>query len=219
LVKIRLKRMGTTKRPVYRLVVADSRSPRDGRFIESIGFYDPLPNPAVVSIDADRVQLWLRRGARPSDSARQLLVKEGILAARPFKITPRPEPAEPAKAAAATAGAEKPAEPEAAAAEPAEAIAATGEPATADEAATAEEPQTTQDAATASATAEPAAADAPAENEPSAESVDATEATAATPDEAGGAAGGSPDAQEARRGGLTAATGPAAADDAEPATE
>jgi small subunit ribosomal protein S16 len=106
LVKIRLKRMGTTKRPVYRLVVADSRSPRDGRFIESIGFYDPLPNPAVVSIDAERVQLWLRRGARPSDSARQLLVKEGILAARPFKITPRPEPvgptaAEPTSVAAA----------------------------------------------------------------------------------------------------------------------
>jgi small subunit ribosomal protein S16 len=112
LVKIRLKRMGTTKRPVYRLVVADSRSPRDGRFIESIGFYDPLPNPAVVSIDADRVQLWLRRGARPSDSARQLLVKEGILAARPFKITPRPEPAEPEKApaAAAVAVAEAPTE-------------------------------------------------------------------------------------------------------------
>ena len=101
MVKIRLKRMGTTKRPVYRLVVADSRSPRDGRFIESIGFYDPLPNPAVVSIDADRVQLWLRRGARPSDSARQLLVKEGILAARPFKITPRVETPEPAAAAAA----------------------------------------------------------------------------------------------------------------------
>ena len=101
MVKIRLKRMGTTKRPVYRLVVADSRSPRDGRFIESIGFYDPLPNPAVVSIDAERVQLWLRRGARPSDSARQLLVKEGILAARPFKITPRVEVAEPAAPATA----------------------------------------------------------------------------------------------------------------------
>ena len=111
MVKIRLKRMGTTKRPVYRLVVADSRSPRDGRFIESIGFYDPLPNPAVVSIDADRVQLWLRRGARPSDSARQLLVKEGILAARPFKITPRveaPEPAAPAPAATAPAAAVEP---------------------------------------------------------------------------------------------------------------
>jgi small subunit ribosomal protein S16 len=98
LVKIRLKRMGTTKRPVYRLVVADSRSPRDGRFIESIGFYDPLPNPAVVRIDAERVQLWLKRGARPSDSARQLLVKEGILAARPFKITVRVAAPEPAKA-------------------------------------------------------------------------------------------------------------------------
>jgi len=106
LVKIRLKRMGTTKRPVYRLVVADSRSPRDGRFIESIGFYDPLPNPAVVSIDADRVQLWLRRGARPSDSARQLLVKEGLLAARPFKITPRVEAPEPAPAAAVAVVAE-----------------------------------------------------------------------------------------------------------------
>jgi small subunit ribosomal protein S16 len=106
LVKIRLKRMGTTKRPVYRLVVADSRSPRDGRFIESIGFYDPLPNPAVVSIDADRVQLWLRRGARPSDSARQLLVKEGILAARPFKITPRVEAPEPAPAAPVAVAAE-----------------------------------------------------------------------------------------------------------------
>src|SRR5579864_1171218 len=127
--------MGTTKRPVYRLVVADSRSPRDGRFIESIGFYDPLPNPAVVSIDADRVQLWLRRGARPSDSARQLLVKEGILAARPFKITPRVETAEPAKAPAATAVAEAPAEPpaEAAAAEEPAAEAPAGEALTADE--------------------------------------------------------------------------------------
>jgi small subunit ribosomal protein S16 len=100
LVKIRLKRMGTTKRPVYRLVVADSRSPRDGRFIESIGFYDPLPDPAVVRIDAERVQLWLKRGARPSDSARQLLVKEGILAARPFTVTPRAETAEPVPARA-----------------------------------------------------------------------------------------------------------------------
>ena len=109
MVKIRLKRMGTTKRPVYRLVVADSRSPRDGRFIESIGFYDPLPNPAVVRIDSDRVQLWLKRGARPSDSARQLLVKEGILAARPFKITVRVEPAAPVKPTPNEATAEAPA--------------------------------------------------------------------------------------------------------------
>ena len=79
MVKIRLKRMGTTKRPFYRLVVADSRSPRDGRFIEALGFYDPLPVPASVQIDADRVREWLRKGARPSDSARDLLVAQGIL--------------------------------------------------------------------------------------------------------------------------------------------
>jgi len=80
LVKIRLKRMGAKKRPVYRLVVADSRSPRDGRFIALLGFYDPLPNPATVQIDADRVREWLVKGARPSDAARALLVQQGILA-------------------------------------------------------------------------------------------------------------------------------------------
>jgi small subunit ribosomal protein S16 len=79
LVKIRLKRMGAKKRPFYRLVVADSRSPRDGKFIEEIGFYDPLPNPARVQIDADKVREWMRRGARPSDVARKLLEREGIL--------------------------------------------------------------------------------------------------------------------------------------------
>jgi small subunit ribosomal protein S16 len=121
LVKIRLKRMGTTKRPVYRLVVADSRSPRDGRFIESIGFYDPLPNPAVVRIDSERVQLWLKRGARPSDSARQLLVKEGILAARPFKITVRVEPEPAAKPSSNGAATEAPA------AEPASGATAAGD--------------------------------------------------------------------------------------------
>lgn len=83
MVKIRLKRMGTTKRPFYRLVVADSRSPRDGRFIEALGYYDPLPQPATVKIDADRVREWLRKGARPSDSARDLLVAQGILAGNP----------------------------------------------------------------------------------------------------------------------------------------
>jgi small subunit ribosomal protein S16 len=101
-VKIRLKRMGTTKRPVYRLVVADSRSPRDGRFIEAIGFYDPLPNPAVVRIDEEKVRVWMKRGARPSDSARSLLVQQGILAGTQRRTAP-------AKAAAATA--EEPAAP------------------------------------------------------------------------------------------------------------
>jgi small subunit ribosomal protein S16 len=186
LVKIRLKRMGTTKRPVYRLVVADSRSPRDGRFIESIGFYDPLPNPAVVTIDAERVQLWLRRGARPSDSARQLLVKEGILAARPFKITPRAEvAAEPAKPAAKAEAAKADAAPETEAAT--------------EEAPAAEEP------AVEAPDAETAVTE-PAVDQPS------VEAGAAALDEAGGDAGGSLDAQEARPGGVPAATGPAAAD-------
>jgi small subunit ribosomal protein S16 len=104
-VKIRLKRMGTTKRPVYRLVVADSRSPRDGRFIEEIGFYDPLPNPAVVRIDEEKVRVWMRRGARPSDTARDLLVREGILA----QAARRPTPAQPAETAAVAAAPANPA--------------------------------------------------------------------------------------------------------------
>ena len=123
MVKIRLKRMGTTKRPVYRLVVADSRSPRDGRFIEAIGFYDPLPNPAVVRIDEEKVRVWMRRGARPSDSARDLLIREGILAAsaRPVRAT------KPAPATAPEAAAPAPAEPPAAAPAPAEPPAAAPE--------------------------------------------------------------------------------------------
>jgi small subunit ribosomal protein S16 len=71
--------MGAKKRPFYRLVVADSRSPRDGKFIEEIGYYDPLPNPATVRIDVDKVHEWMRKGARPSDVARKLLEREGIL--------------------------------------------------------------------------------------------------------------------------------------------
>ncbi len=92
MVKIRLKRMGAKKRPFYRLVVADSRSPRDGRFIELLGFYDPLPNPAKVQIDADKVREWLGKGARPSDAARALLVEQGILAKVPRVFKPAPEP-------------------------------------------------------------------------------------------------------------------------------
>ncbi len=92
MVKIRLKRMGAKKRPFYRLVVADSRSPRDGRFIELLGFYDPLPNPARVQIDADKVREWIGKGARPSDAARALLVEQGILAKVPRTFKPAPEP-------------------------------------------------------------------------------------------------------------------------------
>ncbi len=168
--------MGTTKRPVYRLVVADSRSPRDGRFIESIGFYDPLPNPAVVTIDAERVQLWLKRGARPSDSARQLLVKEGILAARPFKVTPRPEVAEPAKGATNGATTKVAAAP--AAAEPAAEAPAAEEPAA--EAPAAEEPAVEAPAAEESAVEAPAAEE-PAAETPAAEGSAAEAAADATP--------------------------------------
>jgi small subunit ribosomal protein S16 len=105
LVKIRLKRMGAKKRPFYRLVVADSRSPRDGRFIELLGFYDPLPNPATVKIDADKVREWIGKGARPSDAARALLVEQGILARVPRTFKPAPESRATSSAASETPGA------------------------------------------------------------------------------------------------------------------
>jgi small subunit ribosomal protein S16 len=140
LVKIRLKRMGAKKRPFYRLVVADSRSPRDGRFIELLGFYDPLPNPAKVQIDAEKVREWIGKGARPSDAARALLVEQGILAKVPRVFKPAPQPA--ASAAASAGSSETPgaaeeveAAEDAAAAGSAEAPAA--EVATADDAGTA----------------------------------------------------------------------------------
>ncbi|ASS99966.1 MULTISPECIES: 30S ribosomal protein S16 [Geobacillus] len=78
-VKIRLKRMGTKKKPFYRIVVADSRSPRDGRFIETIGTYDPVAEPAQVKIDEELALKWLQNGAKPSDTVRNLLSKQGIL--------------------------------------------------------------------------------------------------------------------------------------------
>jgi small subunit ribosomal protein S16 len=79
LVKIRLRRMGAKKKPFYRLVVADARSPRDGRFIEQLGIYDPLTSPATIRIDGPKVQEWLAKGAQPSDAARSLLQREGII--------------------------------------------------------------------------------------------------------------------------------------------
>ena len=79
MVKIRLRRMGAKKRPFYRLVVADARSPRDGRFIEQLGIYDPLTTPATIRIDGEKVQLWIAKGAQPSDAARSLLQREGII--------------------------------------------------------------------------------------------------------------------------------------------
>ncbi|SMO46342.1 30S ribosomal protein S16 [Melghirimyces algeriensis] len=78
-VKIRLKRMGAKKAPFYRLVVADSRSPRDGRFIEEIGYYNPLTKPAQVKINEEKALKWLNTGAQPSDTVKNLFRQEGLL--------------------------------------------------------------------------------------------------------------------------------------------
>jgi small subunit ribosomal protein S16 len=78
-VKIRLRRMGTKKTPFYRVVVADSRAARDGRFVESIGTYDPRQQPMVVKIDEEKALHWLSRGAQPTDTVRALLSKTGVL--------------------------------------------------------------------------------------------------------------------------------------------
>lgn len=76
-VKIRLRRMGAKKAPFYRVVVADSRYPRDGRFIEEIGYYDPTKEPAVVKIDAEKAEQWIKNGAQPTDTVKKLLKKNG----------------------------------------------------------------------------------------------------------------------------------------------
>jgi small subunit ribosomal protein S16 len=83
--RIRLKRIGAKKRPTYRVVVADSRSPRDGRFIEEIGYYQPVANPEVIKIDAEKALAWIARGAQPSDTVRALFKKAGVWQQRPVK--------------------------------------------------------------------------------------------------------------------------------------
>ena len=79
MVKIRLRRMGAKKAPFYRIVVADSRYPRDGRFIEEIGTYNPVVHPAELKVDADRAQAWIKTGAQPTETVRDLLKKAGAL--------------------------------------------------------------------------------------------------------------------------------------------
>jgi small subunit ribosomal protein S16 len=81
MLSIRLRRAGTTKKPHYRVVVADSRAWRDGRFVEVLGHYDPRKNPAVVKIDSERAQYWIGKGAQPSDTVRSLLKKAKAAAA------------------------------------------------------------------------------------------------------------------------------------------
>ena len=79
MVKIRLRRMGAKKTPFYRIVVADSRYPRDGRFIEEIGTYNPLTQPATITVDAEKAQAWIKNGAQPTDTVRGILKKAGVL--------------------------------------------------------------------------------------------------------------------------------------------
>ena len=79
MVKIRLRRMGAKKAPFYRIVVADSRYPRDGRFIEEIGSYNPVVNPAELKVDVDRAQAWIKTGAQPTETVRDLLKKAGAI--------------------------------------------------------------------------------------------------------------------------------------------
>ena len=76
---MRLKRMGAKKAPFYRVVVADERSPRDGKFIDEIGYYNPLTNPAEVKIDAEKAEKWLNNGAQPTETVKSLLKKSGIV--------------------------------------------------------------------------------------------------------------------------------------------
>ena len=78
-VKIRLRRMGAKKAPFYRVVVADSRYPRDGRFIEEVGYYDPTKEPSVIKFDAEKVEKWIASGAQPTDTVRALLKVEVII--------------------------------------------------------------------------------------------------------------------------------------------
>ncbi len=79
MVKIRLRRMGAHKKPFYRIVVADSRAPRDGKFIEEIGYYDPMKSPADVKIDEEKAKKWLSTGAQATDTVKKLFQKNGII--------------------------------------------------------------------------------------------------------------------------------------------
>ena len=125
MVKLRLMRMGKKKQPTYRVVAADSRSPRNGRFIEIVGIYDPRPDPSAIRIDNDKAVDWLRKGAQPTESVRKLLEISG--AWESYSGTPSTRTAPAPKAAPATAPAPAPAEPAAAEADAETADAETAE--------------------------------------------------------------------------------------------
>ena len=79
MVKIRLRRMGAKKSPFYRIIVADSRSPRDGRFIEEVGYYNPMTEPVTLKVEEEKVPKWLASGAQPTETVKSLLTKSGII--------------------------------------------------------------------------------------------------------------------------------------------
>ncbi len=107
-VVIRMKRAGAKKRPFYRVVVADSRSPRDGRYIEQLGYYDPLTEPATFQIDSARFSEWVRRGALPSESVGVMVSKHAPGALRPAPLAPVPSDEEPAAKPSAKKKAKQP---------------------------------------------------------------------------------------------------------------
>jgi small subunit ribosomal protein S16 len=172
LVKIRLRRIGAKKNPSYRIVVADSRAPRDGAFIANIGHYNPLTNPATIVIDQEKALSWLKQGAQPTDTAARLLAKAGIIeepADRKEKMqagAPKGKVSKKKKAKAAAEEAKASAEaPQVAVAEKSEAskkepeAAATEEP----EAGAMEEPKASKEEPESGTTEEPATSEEPAE--------------------------------------------------------
>ena len=96
-VKIRLTRLGDKKNPFYRIVVADSKAPRDGKFIEVLGTFNPLTKPAEIKVDKDLVKSWLEKGATPTDTAKAILVQAGALSAEKFKPKANAKPALPSR--------------------------------------------------------------------------------------------------------------------------
>jgi small subunit ribosomal protein S16 len=116
-VRIRLTRVGATKRPSYRVIAIDSRRPRDGRALEILGFYDPLTDPATVQLDAEKLNAWIGKGARPSDTVVKLMRQAGLAVPPGYEVVARKPSATPAKPAA-KARSKKAAEPAAAAEAP-----------------------------------------------------------------------------------------------------
>lgn len=115
MVVIRMKRAGAKKRPFYRVVVADSRSRRDGRYIEQLGYYDPLTDPATFKVDAEKFAAWIRKGATPSESVGVMMAKHAPDALRPVPLMPQTAAAMPAPAEESAPKARKPAKKKAAA--------------------------------------------------------------------------------------------------------